>query len=92
MLELGPEEIAQHKEMLDLALSLKLDFIGLAGPRFAEAAGNTPGLTMATDAANLAHLVRAQLRPGDIVLLKASRGMAMERILQELRSEPKDLN
>jgi UDP-N-acetylmuramoyl-tripeptide--D-alanyl-D-alanine ligase len=92
MLELGQEEIARHKDMLDLALSLKLDLIGLAGPRFAEAAGNTPGLTMAPDAKNLAHLVRDQLRPGDIVLLKASRGMAMERILQELRSDPKDIN
>ncbi len=92
MLELGQEEIARHKEMLDLALSLQLDLIGLAGPRFTKAAGNTPGLAMAPDAKNLAHLVREQLCPGDIVLLKASRGMAMEQILQELRSEPKENN
>ncbi len=90
MLELGPDEIPQHRAILELALSLDLDLIGLAGPRFTKAAEDHPTVCTAPDATSLAHMVQDQLSPGDVVLLKGSRGMALERILHELRSTHED--
>ena len=42
MLELGPTEIAQHRDTIALAQSLDLDLLGLVGPRFEAAAMTTP--------------------------------------------------
>ena len=87
MLELGPSEAEAHAEVLTLANSLGLDLVGLAGPRFAAAAAGDPGVIAAADANELADRVRDALRPGDLVLLKGSRGLQMERVLTALAEE-----
>ena len=88
MLELGPTEIALHRKLLEQAVGLDLAVVGACGPRMMRAseglaAGN--GLVVAPDAESLALLLAPRLQAGDLVLLKGSRGMAMERILRTLR-------
>ena len=90
MLELGTSEAEAHREVLELALSLHLDQIGVAGPRFAEAAralGAEGRVILAPDAATLGERLRGTLRAKDVVLVKGSRGVAMERALAALDGE-----
>jgi UDP-N-acetylmuramoyl-tripeptide--D-alanyl-D-alanine ligase len=42
---------------------------------------------VASDPADAATWLRARLRPGDALLLKASRGVRIEKVLEELRKE-----
>ena len=88
MLELGTEEEKSHQEMLLLALSLDLDLVATAGPRF-QAAAQALNLSVLSgqNALELANHIRPLLLRGDILLLKGSRGLAMEKIIPALAME-----
>lgn len=83
MLELGPTEVDLHQEVLEDALSHGFDLVGVCGPRMTAAAARlaVPHLLVFQDATALGNGVAALLRDGDLVLVKGSRGMAMERVL-----------
>jgi UDP-N-acetylmuramoyl-tripeptide--D-alanyl-D-alanine ligase len=84
MLELGDHGPAAHREIGELARELHVGVVAL-GP-LAAAAAECAGGELATDPADAAHRALARTRPGDWILLKASRGMRLERVLDELRA------
>jgi UDP-N-acetylmuramoyl-tripeptide--D-alanyl-D-alanine ligase len=91
MLELGERSLELHSQVATRARDLGLDGLVIV-------AAGTEGEAMRAAAAGLARLARvdqpeqameplnAWLRPGDVVLLKASRGVALERLIPLLPS------
>ena len=86
MLELGPDEAAFHRGVGERARDLGVDLLVAVGPRAAsypEGAEGVEAVTFAdTDAAVKG--VPALIAPGDVVLVKGSRGMTMERVARAI--------
>jgi UDP-N-acetylmuramoyl-tripeptide--D-alanyl-D-alanine ligase len=89
--ELGTFSTAAHRAAGQLAAELGIERLFALGAssedmmRGALDAGMTREAVMASrDAAELAACVRATLRPGDAVLVKGSRSMRMEQIVDAL--------
>lgn len=91
MLELGEQSLALHQRVAERALQLGLDGLVVVD-------GGAEGEVMARAAAGLAHLARVDtpeqaaavlgdwLAPRDQLLLKASRGVALERLIPLLQA------
>lgn len=85
MLELGEESLARHQEVGRLAQSLGVSRVMAVGEEaapIASAAGEA-GVAVADVDVAIATL-RASLRSGDVVLVKASRGCRLERVADAL--------
>jgi UDP-N-acetylmuramoyl-tripeptide--D-alanyl-D-alanine ligase len=85
MLELGQESDRLHAEMAARVVESGADLVGAVG-KFAEALEGWRDelgdrLITADDSEELGRLVGARLRGDELVLLKASRGVALERAL-----------
>lgn len=87
MLELGAEEVPGHQEVGTYAVG-RADLLLAVGPRSraayesAQAAGVDASWVNEREAA--LHWLEAHLQPGDVVLLKASRGMQFEWLARQL--------
>lgn len=90
MRELGAHSDALHREVAGWLADLAPDVLGLVGafvPAFAEQRGRFAGVLIeAPDAESLGPLLGAALHGDEIVVLKGSRGAALERILPALGS------
>jgi len=86
MLELGAHAPAAHAEVGRLAKELGLGIIALGdqAARVVDAHGDG---TRADDPADAAKRVLDRTQPGDWILLKASRGMRLERVLDAMREK-----
>jgi UDP-N-acetylmuramoyl-tripeptide--D-alanyl-D-alanine ligase len=85
MLELGPDEVRFHEEVGAAARGAGVDLLVTVGPLAAAMGPAFGGETLAVDrAADVAGALRSRLRDGDTVLVKASRGVGLEVVAQEL--------
>jgi UDP-N-acetylmuramoyl-tripeptide--D-alanyl-D-alanine ligase len=94
MLELGPTELELHRDVGRFAGKSPIAFLVAFGTRAkalaegAREAGLAPELIEWTDDPQEAvRLVQARVRPEDVVLVKGSRGMKMERISDPITGE-----
>jgi UDP-N-acetylmuramoyl-tripeptide--D-alanyl-D-alanine ligase len=88
MLELGPGEREHHKEIGAYAASAGVDVLIAVGPRSAAMLDTFGGEAHAVeDAAAAAALATELVGPGDVVLVKASRGVGLEAVAEALAGE-----
>ncbi|MBI3620952.1 MAG: UDP-N-acetylmuramoyl-tripeptide--D-alanyl-D-alanine ligase [Nitrospirae bacterium] len=102
MLELGPEAERWHEEIGRYAAGLpvsRLVTVGALAGRMADGAGAAglaaDAIRRCADVADARAVVRrwldaGEIRPGDVVLVKGSRGMRMERLVDGLAAGPGD--
>ena len=88
MRELGEAAPALHAEIASLLVALKPDLLAAVGDFVAalepHRAGLGARLLTAPDAVSLGPLLAARLRGDELVVLKGSRGVALERLLPDL--------
>jgi UDP-N-acetylmuramoyl-tripeptide--D-alanyl-D-alanine ligase len=88
MLELGADEAAFHREAGRQAARAGVEVlvaVGGLGEAVAEGYGDTSGVAhVVGDAQSATRLVRELVRPGDTVLVKASRGVGLELVARGL--------
>jgi UDP-N-acetylmuramoyl-tripeptide--D-alanyl-D-alanine ligase len=95
MLELGAAAERYHRELGEFAAECELDFlicVGPGGATIAEAAvtAGHPKARVARyrDSGTLAAQIRRFLNEGDLVLLKASRGVRLEAVAKAIAAPP----
>lgn len=85
MRELGPESERLHKEGAEAVLAAKPDVVAAVGefvPAFESLKQkNGPEIALAKDADAIAPKLKDLIRSGDVVLLKASRGVTLEKVI-----------
>jgi UDP-N-acetylmuramoyl-tripeptide--D-alanyl-D-alanine ligase len=93
MFELGKHRAKEHLRVGDIAAKLAIDCLYLLGDQAHAmrrgAVGNgmrTERIVVGKNHTDVADQLRQRLQKGDWLLVKGSRGMKMERVLQELRS------
>jgi UDP-N-acetylmuramoyl-tripeptide--D-alanyl-D-alanine ligase len=87
MLELGPSERADHRELGEYAAESGVDVLIAVGPLSEETAAAFSGESHhVADAAEAAALAAELVGSGDVVLVKASRGIKLEGVTEALRA------
>jgi UDP-N-acetylmuramoyl-tripeptide--D-alanyl-D-alanine ligase len=86
MLELGDQSLALHRRVAERAAALDLDGLvvvssGAEAEAMADAAAALPRLAVVATPEQAAEPLAGWLQSGDVLLLKASRGVALERLI-----------
>ncbi len=87
MLELGGFSKTEHQKMVEEAVRVA-DAVWLVGERAAGTGIASPKIRAFSDARAAGEALRSELRAGDIVLVKGSQGMRMERIVEQIIADP----
>lgn len=95
MLELGPLSEEEHKKVGQAVAKHKFDVLITVGERSRDIARAAKESGMSEDyifsfsnTDEAGRFIQNRLEPGDIVLIKGSRGMRMEKVVKEIMAEP----
>ncbi|MGH3888617.1 MAG: glutamate ligase domain-containing protein, partial [Pseudonocardiaceae bacterium] len=86
--ELGEATTQAHREAGALAVRLGVDRLVVVGEQARSMCAPVPRSVLVPDVAAALGLLHAQLAPGDVVLVKASRAAGLERIAAGLLEAP----
>jgi len=86
--ELGAHAAAAHSAVARLAVELGVQRVLAVGPAARLYAADGVAVQAVADAGEVVVLLRSELRPGDVVLVKASRAVGLERVALALLAEP----
>jgi len=87
MLELGSDSSRLHRQLGSAAADSGVGLLITVGAQAAEAVEDFGGISVAVDTADQAATeLKARLAPGDTVLVKGSRGVGLEVVLQSLEA------
>jgi UDP-N-acetylmuramyl pentapeptide synthase len=89
MLELGEAASLAHTEIGVMAKALPIHAVFAFGPEMknlVQAIGEALWAVHFEDKAKLGEELNRSIRPGDVILFKGSRGMAMEEAIEQLSS------
>jgi UDP-N-acetylmuramoyl-tripeptide--D-alanyl-D-alanine ligase len=95
MLELGNYSEEAHQEIGKIAVKMKIDKLYVIGERSRDIARGAEQAGMLKD--DIFHFrtsdeakkfIQERIRPNDIILIKGSQGMRMEKIVKEIMAEP----
>lgn len=88
MLELGAHTEAEHAALADVAVAVGVDLLVAVGPHSAVTAAHAERVGIvalhAADRDEARALVEQHVRPGDAVLVKASRGIGLEAVAEAI--------
>ncbi len=87
MRELGEASHEEHCKLLDMASDIA-DLIMVTGDEMKKAVdkGSTKAIEYFSSKEELVSELKNRIREGDVLLIKGSRGMAMEKIIEELKN------
>lgn len=95
MLELGSHTQKAHQEIGELAAKLGIDYLITVGERSTDTAESAKKFGMNPDrifnfdnSANAGRFLQDRIQQGDLILVKGSAGMAMEKITKEIMAQP----
>jgi UDP-N-acetylmuramoyl-tripeptide--D-alanyl-D-alanine ligase len=99
MLELGEESEKGHEEVAQKVFAMKADKFLVVGDRMKKAAekrrpNNYPeeNILFFADPMNAGKALQSILHSGDVVLVKGSQGMRMEKVVEEVMNDPQKAN
>ncbi len=84
MFELGADEALEHESLMNIAISLNLDQVLVCGKASFKAASDKPGIHAFSDRAKLVEYLNQNPINDALILIKASRGMALEVLIDSL--------
>ena len=93
MLELGPDTAALHAGLARLPAMAKIDMLHLVGPEMAALADALPEAKRGLHEADADALLRGLFRhmgPGDVVMVKASLGTGLGRVVAAIKDRHRD--
>jgi UDP-N-acetylmuramoyl-tripeptide--D-alanyl-D-alanine ligase len=82
MFELGEQSYAEHQSVIDLAKSLDFSKLYLVGNHFFEHSQNYPEIMFFKALEDIQQYLESHPIEEAMILIKGSRGMALERLLE----------
>ena len=89
MLELGEKSVELHEEIADYLTTFHIDFAILVGEKMTGMAKKLPKTSYKTflDSSSASLVIEDLLQDGDILYVKGSRGLKMEKIIEKLTNK-----